>query len=193
MINKLPSPFSVHNHYIIMKLTNHRLQPTETSKQPIRNRYLGQATGYQPIRNQYYISLFGRIQYLQCVSKPGHRVPQIHKARFVVHHQIPGTPLKEMGLVPHYTRMLDTPQNGYLQGQLRVTLSGEGQFRAVRYLLDNIAIQGDGMSGESGVELQSDPYLVTPDLVTPRFSDMINFPRYRKFTVFDPDLVPSPI
>eukprot|EP00116_Pleurobrachia_bachei_P005265 sb/3465527/ len=37
--------------------------------------------------------------------------------------------------------------------------------------------------------LQSDPYLVTPDLVTPRFSDRINFPRYRKLTVFDPDLV----
>eukprot|EP00116_Pleurobrachia_bachei_P013062 sb/3473324/ len=42
--------------------------------------------------------------------------------------------------------------------------------------------------------LQSDPDLVPPDLVTPRrFSDRINFPRYRKLTVFDPDLVPSPI
>eukprot|EP00116_Pleurobrachia_bachei_P007759 sb/3468021/ len=41
--------------------------------------------------------------------------------------------------------------------------------------------------------LQSDPYLVTPDLVTPRFSDRINFPRYRKLTVFDPDLVATPI
>eukprot|EP00116_Pleurobrachia_bachei_P009569 sb/3469831/ len=41
--------------------------------------------------------------------------------------------------------------------------------------------------------LQSDPDLVTPDLVTPRFSDRINFPRYRKLTVFDPDLVPTPI
>eukprot|EP00116_Pleurobrachia_bachei_P018225 sb/3478487/ len=37
------------------------------------------------------------------------------------------------------------------------------------------------------------PYLVPPDLVTPRFSDRINFPRYRKLTVFDPDLVPNPI
>ena len=27
---------------------------------------------------------------------------------------------------------------------------------------------------------QSDPDLVTPDLVTPRFSDRMNFPRYRK-------------
>eukprot|EP00116_Pleurobrachia_bachei_P016986 sb/3477248/ len=41
--------------------------------------------------------------------------------------------------------------------------------------------------------IQSDPDLVPPDLVTPRFSDMINFPRYRKLTVFDPDLVPTPI
>eukprot|EP00116_Pleurobrachia_bachei_P009673 sb/3469935/ len=41
--------------------------------------------------------------------------------------------------------------------------------------------------------IQSDPDLVPPDLVTPRFSDRINFPRYRKLTVFDPDLVPTPI
>eukprot|EP00116_Pleurobrachia_bachei_P009648 sb/3469910/ len=41
--------------------------------------------------------------------------------------------------------------------------------------------------------LQSDPYLVPPDLVAPRFSDTINFPRYRKLTLFDPDLVPTPI
>eukprot|EP00116_Pleurobrachia_bachei_P004879 sb/3465141/ len=41
--------------------------------------------------------------------------------------------------------------------------------------------------------IQSDPDLVTPHLVTPRFSDRINFPRYRKVTVFDPDLVPTPI
>ena len=45
----------------------------------------------------------------------------------------------------------------------------------------------------SGEVIQSDPDLVTPDLVTPRFSDKINFPRYRKLTVFDPDLVATPI
>eukprot|EP00116_Pleurobrachia_bachei_P007986 sb/3468248/ len=39
----------------------------------------------------------------------------------------------------------------------------------------------------------SDPDLVPSYLVTPRFSDRINFPRYRKVTVFDPDLVPTPI
>eukprot|EP00116_Pleurobrachia_bachei_P018735 sb/3478997/ len=43
------------------------------------------------------------------------------------------------------------------------------------------------------IEGASDPDLVPPDLVTPRFSDRINFPRYRKLTVFDPDLVPTPI
>ena len=45
----------------------------------------------------------------------------------------------------------------------------------------------------AGLVIQSDPDLVTPDLVTPRFSDRINFPRYRKLTLFDPDLVPTPI
>eukprot|EP00116_Pleurobrachia_bachei_P005557 sb/3465819/ len=29
--------------------------PTETSKQPIRTRYLGHVTGYQPIRDQYFL------------------------------------------------------------------------------------------------------------------------------------------
>eukprot|EP00116_Pleurobrachia_bachei_P013320 sb/3473582/ len=32
-----------------------RLEPTETSKQPIRTRYLGHVTGYQPIRDQYFL------------------------------------------------------------------------------------------------------------------------------------------
>eukprot|EP00116_Pleurobrachia_bachei_P014571 sb/3474833/ len=37
----------------------HQRQPREqivnTSKQPIRTRYLGHVTGYQPIRDQYYL------------------------------------------------------------------------------------------------------------------------------------------
>eukprot|EP00116_Pleurobrachia_bachei_P012590 sb/3472852/ len=32
---------------------------TETSKQPIRTRYLGHETGYQPIRDQYFLSRSG--------------------------------------------------------------------------------------------------------------------------------------
>eukprot|EP00116_Pleurobrachia_bachei_P010051 sb/3470313/ len=30
-------------------------EPTETSQQPIRTRYLGHVTGYQPIRDQYFL------------------------------------------------------------------------------------------------------------------------------------------
>ena len=30
-------------------------KPTESSKQPIRARYLGHVTGYQPIRDQYFL------------------------------------------------------------------------------------------------------------------------------------------
>eukprot|EP00116_Pleurobrachia_bachei_P014955 sb/3475217/ len=30
-------------------------EPTHTSKQPIRTRYLGHVTGYQPIRDQYFL------------------------------------------------------------------------------------------------------------------------------------------
>ena len=43
------------------------------------------------------------------------------------------------------------------------------------------------------LQVQSDPYLVTPELVKPRFSEMINFPRSRKLTVFDPEFVATPI
>eukprot|EP00116_Pleurobrachia_bachei_P011626 sb/3471888/ len=71
---------------------NEDQEPTETSKQPIRPRYLGHVTGYQPIRDQYFL---------------------------------------------------------------------------IR---------------------SSDPDLVPPDLVAPRFTGRINFPRYRKLTVFHPDI-----
>eukprot|EP00116_Pleurobrachia_bachei_P002964 sb/3463226/ len=40
--------------------------------------------------------------------------------------------------------------------------------------------------------IQSDPDLGAPDLGTPRFRDRILFPRYRKLTLFDPDLVDTP-
>eukprot|EP00116_Pleurobrachia_bachei_P014448 sb/3474710/ len=35
--------------------THHNFDPTETSKQSIRTRYLGHMTGYQPIRGQYFL------------------------------------------------------------------------------------------------------------------------------------------
>eukprot|EP00116_Pleurobrachia_bachei_P010115 sb/3470377/ len=38
---------------IILDFTHQ--EPTETSKQPIRTRYLGHVTGYQPIRDQYFL------------------------------------------------------------------------------------------------------------------------------------------
>eukprot|EP00116_Pleurobrachia_bachei_P018213 sb/3478475/ len=34
---------------------DHGDEPTDTSKQPIRNRYLGHVTGYEPIRDQYFL------------------------------------------------------------------------------------------------------------------------------------------
>eukprot|EP00116_Pleurobrachia_bachei_P011562 sb/3471824/ len=51
----------VHNctdHVFCTLSTNTRCslqEPTDTSKQPIRNRYLGHVTSYQPIRNQYFL------------------------------------------------------------------------------------------------------------------------------------------
>eukprot|EP00116_Pleurobrachia_bachei_P010824 sb/3471086/ len=42
--------------FIPIKKMNFELkEPTDTSKQPIRTRYLGQVTGYQPIRDQYFL------------------------------------------------------------------------------------------------------------------------------------------
>nr|AFK75426.1 putative secretory peptide-16 [Pleurobrachia bachei] len=37
------------------------------------------------------------------------------------------------------------------------------------------------------------PRFSGPRFIGPRFSDRINFPQYRKLTLFDPDLVVSPI
>eukprot|EP00116_Pleurobrachia_bachei_P017006 sb/3477268/ len=36
-------------------LSNKIIEPAETSKQPIRTRYLGHVTGYQQIRDQYFL------------------------------------------------------------------------------------------------------------------------------------------
>eukprot|EP00116_Pleurobrachia_bachei_P006355 sb/3466617/ len=44
------------DHCKIITLIFYREQePTETSKQPIRTRYLGHVTGYQPIKDQYFL------------------------------------------------------------------------------------------------------------------------------------------
>eukprot|EP00116_Pleurobrachia_bachei_P015913 sb/3476175/ len=40
----------VHDDIALFK-NNHKQEPTEASKQPIRTRYLGHVTGYQPIRS----------------------------------------------------------------------------------------------------------------------------------------------
>eukprot|EP00116_Pleurobrachia_bachei_P015765 sb/3476027/ len=54
------------NQYIMYQ------EPTETSKQPIRTRYLGHVTGYQPIRDQYFLIRsvpdFTRLTF--CLNKP---------------------------------------------------------------------------------------------------------------------------
>eukprot|EP00116_Pleurobrachia_bachei_P014683 sb/3474945/ len=43
------------------------------------------------------------------------------------------------------------------------------------------------------LRVQSDPDLPGPDLPEPRFTGRINFPRYGKITVFDPDIPGTPI
>eukprot|EP00116_Pleurobrachia_bachei_P001447 sb/3461709/ len=40
---------------IVLSTFDMRFKPTETSKQPIRSRYLDHVTGYQPIRDQYFL------------------------------------------------------------------------------------------------------------------------------------------
>eukprot|EP00116_Pleurobrachia_bachei_P017011 sb/3477273/ len=36
-------------------LSHNQQEPTETSKQPIRSRYIGHVIGYQPIRDQHFL------------------------------------------------------------------------------------------------------------------------------------------
>eukprot|EP00116_Pleurobrachia_bachei_P016987 sb/3477249/ len=70
--------------------------------------------------------------------------------------------------------------------------SGEANMQEVQTLVEPQRISKVRSFWESNVK-ESDPDLVPPDLVTPRFSDKMNFPRFKKLTVFDPDLVPTPI
>eukprot|EP00116_Pleurobrachia_bachei_P014590 sb/3474852/ len=44
-----------------------------------------------------------------------------------------------------------------------------------------------------GLHIQSDPDLPGPDLPEPRFTGRIHFPRYRKLTVFHPEISDTPI
>eukprot|EP00116_Pleurobrachia_bachei_P017350 sb/3477612/ len=46
---------------------------------------------------------------------------------------------------------------------------------------------------EARTSLQSDPDLPGPDIPEPRLTGRINFPRYRKLTVFHPDIPGTPI
>ena len=48
------------SHYLIVIIHSgicHQ-EPTRSSKQPIRTRYLGHVTGFQPIREQYFTSFW---------------------------------------------------------------------------------------------------------------------------------------
>eukprot|EP00116_Pleurobrachia_bachei_P016076 sb/3476338/ len=50
------APCSYYLREIVSKAGETKLQePTDTSKQPIRTRYLGHVTGYQPISDQYFL------------------------------------------------------------------------------------------------------------------------------------------
>eukprot|EP00116_Pleurobrachia_bachei_P007116 sb/3467378/ len=70
-----------------------RQQPTETSKQPIRTRYLGHVTGYKPIKDQYF----------QIGSVPGGRSKRQFSAdtmtEFLMELYRPGDKLVEVDLV----------------------------------------------------------------------------------------------
>eukprot|EP00116_Pleurobrachia_bachei_P010255 sb/3470517/ len=92
-----------------------------------------------------------------------------------------------MGITPGvYVTNLFTCSPGYIEFtdlcDKKETCGNENRICAVNRQTENI------FSISPRQSVQSDP-----DLVTPRFSDRINFPRYRKLTVFDPDLEPTPI
>eukprot|EP00116_Pleurobrachia_bachei_P015534 sb/3475796/ len=56
-------------------------EPTETSKQPIRTRYLDHVTGYQPIREHYFLirSIHARLEIY-----PSHHIARSRVPRFIV-------------------------------------------------------------------------------------------------------------
>eukprot|EP00116_Pleurobrachia_bachei_P017209 sb/3477471/ len=64
-------PATLHTHMA------YRQEPTDTSKQPIRTRYLGHVTGYQPIRDQYLLIRSVHLLYQRHSDKfgAGNRIP----------------------------------------------------------------------------------------------------------------------
>ena len=54
----LPSRSSVSSFSAVLGMYR---EPTESSKQPIRARYLGHVTGYQPTSEQYFLN-FGSVR-----------------------------------------------------------------------------------------------------------------------------------
>eukprot|EP00116_Pleurobrachia_bachei_P015153 sb/3475415/ len=56
-------------------LEGFRFEPTNTSKQPIRTRYLGHMTGYQLIRDQYFLGdLFSHTRFAYYIKSHSPRV-----------------------------------------------------------------------------------------------------------------------
>eukprot|EP00116_Pleurobrachia_bachei_P016258 sb/3476520/ len=58
IFSRIPSPGSVRQGN-----GNMYQEPTETSKQPIRTRYLGHVTGYQPIRDRYFLIRLSKVRF----------------------------------------------------------------------------------------------------------------------------------
>eukprot|EP00116_Pleurobrachia_bachei_P007808 sb/3468070/ len=236
---------------------------TETSKQPLRTRYLGHMTGYQPIRNQYvfpdsvpleepearkfFQQIISGVDYChtnRVVHSPTlvkiqnehpvseinlylpmleaiHQPTGIHVAiKFLSKSKIDNVEvaskikreIKNLKLFrhPHIIKMYEVITNptnifmvmeyvsggelfDYIVKKGRELTETSKQPLRTRYLGHMTGYQPIRNQYVFPDSVPSDPYLVTPDLVTPRFSDRINFPRYRKLTVFDPDVVPTPI
>eukprot|EP00116_Pleurobrachia_bachei_P012733 sb/3472995/ len=148
----------------------YKQEPTETSKQPIRTRYLDHVTGYQPISDQYFL------------------IRSVHFDHEKQQRTSSETPRSISLSLSHVLYSCEDEPN--ILGIRGLRVMGVDEAPTLSTLL---FLPRSSFLPSVAISVQSDPDLVTPDLVTPRFSDRINFPRYRKLMVFDPDLVATPI
>eukprot|EP00116_Pleurobrachia_bachei_P011477 sb/3471739/ len=175
------------------KYKNPRI-PTEISKPPIKTLYLGHVTGYQPIRDQYFL-----------VTHPSHTLSKPHTTRVWVTMAL-SSPLSQLHVhdlsaptTCDYSYQFQSGTSISVGSCNKLTWNGP----RIPTEISKPPIKTLYLGHVTGYQPIRDQYfLVTHPSnthwthhkdMTPRFSDRINFPRYRKLTVFDPELVATPI
>eukprot|EP00116_Pleurobrachia_bachei_P001523 sb/3461785/ len=166
-------------------------QPIRTHKSTVNPRNPGHLSRcpvrFGPVRSFFHVSDPGPVRSFFYVSDPG---PGPVRSR------IP-RPVGENGLPEGWERV-DSKSGVYFWH----IPSGTTQYQhpslssnldLLSEQVSNLQLSKPETEDDRKATFQSDPDLPGPDIPEPRFTGRINFPRYRKLTVFHPDIPGTPI